>query len=104
MTAVGIVVGLSTWRATVHYVDCHYYRGRAPRQVPLPRTIKMKLCAYCRPTEDDVRAAPPEVSWYAYSPLPGPQPERVPFEHAEQLVARGPHYGRRPRRSTGWAS
>lgn len=105
MRTVGIVVGLSTWRATVHYTDCHYYRARAPRRLPLPRTIPFKLCSYCRPTEDDVRAAPPEASWYAWSPRPEArrEGERLTLEHADQVMARQQRgYGRTFKRATGW--
>lgn len=100
---VGIVVSLAHFRATVHYTDCHYYRARAHRQVPLPRTIKLRLCGYCRPAEDDVRAAPPEVSWYAWSPLPGPKRVRVPLRMADDLRARqAMGDGRVPSRATWW--
>lgn len=106
----GIVVSLSRWRATVHYVDCHYYGRSVAHHLPLPRRIKVGLCSVCRPTEEDIRAGTPAVSWYDYSPalLTGVRARQVDtkgdWEHAENIAGRRSlGWGKTPRRAAGWS-
>jgi hypothetical protein len=98
MREVGIVVRLTNQRATVHYVDCHWYRRAYHYHVPLPAKTRVGLCTWCRPTEEDIRAAPPEVSWYPWSHSLEHR-EEIPMEMAEDIAARqSMGYGRTPRR------
>lgn len=94
----GIVVAIATQHATVHYVDCPYYGRAINTHLPLPAKTRVRLCSWCRPTEDDIRAAPPEVSWYPWSHSLEHR-EEIPMEMAEDIVARqSMGNGRTPRR------
>jgi hypothetical protein len=103
---VGIVVNIANWKATVHYLDCLWYRRAQHTCLPLPRKIKVRLCLRCRPTEQAIRAAPPEVSWYAWSPVPGGTAKvvRMDIEHAENYAARrSMGYGKKLTYREGWS-
>jgi hypothetical protein len=96
-----MVVNLSRYRAMVHYLDCPYYRqGDGHHDLPLPRTVKVRLCSQCRPSEGDVRSAPPKVRWYQWSP----DPARFTVVHAptdlvDNITARRSlGYGKTPAR------
>lgn len=113
-SATGMVVTLSRYRATVHYVDCPGYLQGTHHHLALPRTIKVRLCGFCRPSEEDVRSDPPEVSWYPYSPDPeARRRDRVrvrktvhlPADAIDRITARrSMGIGRTPARVAGWES
>lgn len=87
-----MAVRMSKWRATVHYVDCRYYRC-AVGSLEIPAGMPVRICRVCRPTEADIRTATPEVAWYPYSPdgrskLRPARVVPVPLEWAEKLASR----------------
>jgi hypothetical protein len=88
----GVVVAISRWRATVHYTDCPWYLSAIRRHIPLPRTMKVLLCSWCRPTTEDLIEHTPSVDWYEYGPAPlaGVKVRMVDIdpEHAADIHAR----------------
>lgn len=64
MDTVGITVHLSRYRATVHYERCSYYSPTYHHsKLPLPPSIKWKLCSFCKPIPEDVAEVAGEVTW-----------------------------------------
>lgn len=81
-----VVVGIGTWRATVHYTDCLWYLRASHRDTPIPRRMKVVLCAFCRPSTEDLVDHTPAVDWYEFSPaaLPGVKAPRMVDMDPEQ--------------------
>jgi hypothetical protein len=97
MPDLGVVVGVGRWRAIVHYTDCIWYREAQHSRMPIPASMPVRLCRWCRPSEDDVRTSTPAVEWYPFSPSPGAG-ERPRVVHMDMETAE--NY--RARRDMGW--
>lgn len=105
VAALGIVFRLPSRTAVIHYVDCAWYRRAVRRHIPLTSKARVRMCTWCKPSDEDVLAGPPEVSWYAYGPaaLPGVKVRQVDtagnWEMVEDIAARHSlGWGKTPRR------
>lgn len=103
------VLQITQYRVTIHYDDCYRYLGAQQRDLPYPRSVRFVACKFCRPSEEDIRAAVPdrasEVQWYDYGPIRGRVRVLQWFEGAEEVAARRAlGWGRTAPRSGRWAS
>lgn len=100
---------LAQYRVTIHYDDCHRYLGAQRRDLPYPRSVRFIACKFCRPSEEDIRAAVPDqalvIHWYDYGPIRG-RLRVVPwFDGAENIAARRSlGWNKTPVRQTGWST
>lgn len=69
-------------RATLHRTHCPKLRLWDGTTRPLLAGTCPRLCAVCRPTEEEVRQAPPIVEWLERA-VPVPPAQRVPIRVAE---------------------
>ena len=64
MVAVAVSVQLSSYKATVHYESCKMYSSLYHHsKLPIPSSIKWRLCHWCKPSAEDIVTIAEEITW-----------------------------------------
>lgn len=68
MGTVVVSVQLSSYKATVHYESCKLFSPVYHHsKLPIPPSIKWKLCHWCKPVAEDIVTIASEITW-AHNP------------------------------------
>jgi hypothetical protein len=99
MVAVIVTVDLARYRGTVHYANCHCvtnYSTHLNRTVP--PSIKMAMCTYCKPNQEDIVSIADEINWLEkHSDAMSVLVIKPYDDFTEENVARGSLHGERIR-------
>lgn len=65
MGAIGIVVRMGDYTATVHLRSCKLFLAsyHHNERVPIPRSAKVKVCQVCKPSRLEIEAGAKEAWW-----------------------------------------
>lgn len=64
MDAVAISIHYSTYRATVHYESCPYFKTTYHHaKLAIAASMRVVLCKFCKPNASDIASIAGELDW-----------------------------------------